>query len=188
MKTRITSLGSGALSSVSAHVGSSFLCPYTTPNLPYLCKHINTDCLLTLWCISLLSTVLTLTLHNNFETTFLDSLLGPPSVSQLCTESCLSYPLTKLAPHCFQPAKAERLPNSSLLKDLCIPSVSQATTLQLYHFSQVYFSHYIKLTWFGFSDATPDLSKVAPNLCLSYFPQSSVRQALASSQHRCVLY
>lgn len=137
MKTRITSLGSGALSSVSARVGSSFLCPCTTPNLPYLCKHINTGCLLRLWCISLLSAVLTLMLHNNSGSVFLDSSLGPPSLSQLLTGSCLSYPLTKSAPGCSLPAKAQRLPKSFLLKDLCILSVPRAISLQLQCFSQV---------------------------------------------------
>lgn len=166
MKTRITSLGTGALSSVSARVGSSFLCPCTTPNLPYLCKHINTGCLLTLWCISLLSPVLTLMLHNNSGSVFLDSSLGPPSLSQLFTGSCLSYPLTKSAPGCSPPAKAERLPNSFLLKDLCILSVPRAITLQLQCFFPGNFPRCIKLTRFGFSDATSGLPKVAQNFTL----------------------
>lgn len=71
---------------------------------------------LMLWCISLLSSVLTVMLHNNFQNAFLDSSVRPPLVSQLLSESCLSYPLTKLASHCSQPAKAERLPNSFLLQ------------------------------------------------------------------------
>lgn len=179
MKTRITSLGTGALSSVSARVGSSFLCPCTTPNLPYLCKHINTGCLLTLWCISLLSPVLTLMLHNNSGSVFLDSSLGPPSLSQLFTGSCLSYPLTKSAPGCSPPAKAERLPNSFLLKDLCILSVPRAITLQLQCFSQVIFlivlnSHGLALVMQP--HVFPKLPKTS-----SCFQHSAIRQALISS-------
>lgn len=161
MKTRITSLGSGALSSVSARVGSSFLCPCTTPNLPYLCKHINTGCLLALRCISPLSAVLTLMLHKNSGSVFLESSLGPPSLSQLFAGSCLSCPLTKSAPGCSPPVKAQRLPKSSLLKDLCILSVPRAVTLQLQAFFPGNFPRCVKLTGFGFSDAAPVLPQTS---------------------------
>lgn len=85
--------------------------------------NILTLTLLMLWSISLLSSVLTLMLHNNFENTFFDSSGGPSSVSQLFygVASPTHWLLYYYWLHCSQTTKAERLPNSFLFHR---PSVS----------------------------------------------------------------